>query len=120
LQGGDDMLRLLLFWAIFLPWGERYSIQKKSSYANHYFDWANIGYILLPVSVFFFSALLKTSPEWRTEGTALYYALSLDQIRMPGGTLLYQVSTTYENTNLCGILHRTLSTHFIDNTICSR
>ena len=90
LQGGDDMLRLLLFWAIFLPWGERYSFQKKSSYSNHYFDWANFGYVLLPVSVFLFSALLKTSPEWRTEGTALYYALSLDQIRMPGGTLLYQ------------------------------
>ncbi|MBK6983798.1 MAG: hypothetical protein IPH32_03100 [Bacteroidetes bacterium] len=90
LQGGDDMLRLLLLWATFLPWGERYSIQKKSSYANHYFDWANIGYLLLPASVFFFSALLKTSPEWRTEGTALYYALSLDQIRMPGGNLLYQ------------------------------
>lgn len=89
LQGGDDMLRLLLFWAIFLPWGERYSMQKKSSYKNQYFDWANIGYILLPASVFFFSALLKTSPEWRTDGTALYYALSLDQIRMPGGSLLY-------------------------------
>ena len=28
LQGGDDMLRLLLFWAIFLPWGESYSFQK--------------------------------------------------------------------------------------------
>lgn len=90
LQGGDDMLRLLLFWAIFLPWGERYSIQKKSSYPNRYFDWANIGYLLLPASVFFFSALLKTSPEWRIDGTALYYALSLDQIRMPGGSLLYQ------------------------------
>jgi len=90
LQGGDDMLRLLLFWAIFLPWGERYSFQEKSSYSNNYFDWANIGYLLLLASVFFFSALLKTSPEWRTEGTALYYALSLDQIRMPGGTLLYQ------------------------------
>lgn len=90
LQGGDDMLRLLLLWAIFLPWGERYSIQKKSSYANSYFDWANICYLLLSASVFFFSALLKTSPEWRTEGTALYYALSLDQIRMPGGSVLYQ------------------------------
>ena len=90
LQGGDDMLRLLLFWAVFLPWGERYTIQKKSSYATNYFGWANIGYLLLPASVFFFSALLKTSPEWRIDGTALYYALSLDQIRMPGGTLLYQ------------------------------
>lgn len=90
LQGGDDLLRLLLFWAVFLPWGERYSIQKKSHYPQQYFSWAAIGYLLLVCSVFFFSALLKTSPEWRNEGTALYYALSLDQIRMPLGSFLYQ------------------------------
>lgn len=90
LQGGDDLLRILLFWALFLPWGERYSIQKTSHYKNDYFSWANVGYILLPCSIFFFSALLKTSPEWRTEGTAIYYALSLDQIRLPFGTFIYQ------------------------------
>lgn len=90
LQGGDDLLRILLFWAVFLPWGERYSILKKSSYSTDYFSWANIGYMLLPCSVLFFSALLKTSPEWHSEGTALYYALSLDQIRMPFGTFIYQ------------------------------
>lgn len=89
-QGGDDLLRILLFWAIFLPWGERYSIQKKSHYPTHYFSIANVGYMLLPCSIFFFSALLKTSPEWRSEGTALYYALSLDQIRLPFGTFIYQ------------------------------
>jgi hypothetical protein len=93
LQGGDDLLRLLLFWAIFLPWGERYSIQKTSGYPNAYTSWAGLGYLFLVCSVFFFSALLKTSPEWRNEGTALYYALSLDQIRLPFGSLLYQFPT---------------------------
>lgn len=90
LQGGDDLLRILLFWAIFLPWGERYSIQKKSNYPQKYFSWAAIGYLLLVCSVFFFSAMLKTSSEWRSEGTALYYALSLDQLRLPFGSFLYQ------------------------------
>jgi hypothetical protein len=90
LQGGDDLLRILLLWGIFLPWGERYSVKKTSAYQSRYFGWANIGYILLPCSVFFFSAMLKTSPEWHSEGTALYYALSLDQIRMPMGTFIYQ------------------------------
>jgi len=93
LQGGDDLLRILLLWAIFLPWGERYSIQKTSHYSNNYFSIANIGYLLLPCSIFFFSAFLKTSPEWRSEGTALYYALSLDQIRLPLGTFIYQFPT---------------------------
>ena len=90
LQGGDDLLRLALLWGIFLPWGERYSLKKESTYSNTYFSIANIGYLLLVFSVYFFSALLKTSPEWRLEGTALYYALSLDQIRLPFGTFLYQ------------------------------
>lgn len=90
LQSGDDLLRLLLLWGLFLPWGERYSVKKTSSYANQYFSVANIGFILLVCSVYFFSALLKTSLEWTSDGSAIYYALSLDQIRLPLGTVLYR------------------------------
>ncbi len=90
MQGGDDLLRLVLLWGIFLPWGERYSIQKKSEYTDGYFSMATIGYTILVGSVYFFSALLKTSPEWHSDATALYYALSLDQLRLPLGSFLYQ------------------------------
>lgn len=90
LQGGDELLRILLFWAIFLPWGERYSIQKTSAYNKHYFSFANIGYFFLIASVYFFSAMLKNSAEWRSEFTAIYYALSIDQMRLPLGSFLYQ------------------------------
>lgn len=93
LQGGDDLLRITLLWGIFLPWGERYSIKKNSSYPNKYFSIATIGFIALVCSVYFFSALLKTSSEWRTEGTAIYYALCLDQIRLPFGTFIHQFPT---------------------------
>ena len=93
LQGGDELLRILLFWAIFLPWGERYSIQKTSAYKQTYFSVANVGYIFLVASVYFFSALLKNSAEWRSDYTALYYALSIDQMRLPLGTWLYQYPT---------------------------
>lgn len=89
LQGGDDLLRLVLLWGIFLPWGERYT-GKPSSYPDRSFSYAHVGYILLIASVYFFSALLKTHAEWHSEGTALYYALSLDQLRLPLGTVLYQ------------------------------
>ncbi len=89
LQGGDELLKLMLLWGIFLPWGERYSIQRSSLKLNHFFSLANVGYMLLIGSVYFFSALYKTSPEWHSEGTAIYYALSLDQMRMPLGSLLY-------------------------------
>lgn len=90
LQSGDDLLRLVLFWGIFLPWGNYYSINKSNQSNNGHFNMAQIGYLFLVASVFFFSALRKTSPEWRIDGTAIYYALSLDQIKLPLGSLLYQ------------------------------
>jgi hypothetical protein len=92
-QGGDDLLRLALFWGMFLPWGNFYSIDAKKNPnvpAKFFFSVPVIGYLLLIFSVYFFSALYKTSPEWRTEGSAVYYALSLDQIRVGLGDWLYQ------------------------------
>lgn len=93
LQGGDELLRLILLWGVFLPWGHRYSIHNTHAHQNTYFTGGNIGYLLLIASVYFFSALYKTSPEWHSEGTAVYYALSLDQIRMPLGSLLFHYPT---------------------------
>jgi len=93
-QGGDDLLRMLLFWAIFLPWGKYYSfdaVRKKENAPRPapYFSAATAAYILQVCFVYIFTALIKTGPEWRSDGTALYYALSLDQVLMPMGKLLY-------------------------------
>lgn len=89
LQSGDDLLRMTLLFSIFLPWGNRYSVSDTARLPTNYLSFSSIGYLLLVSSVYFFSALLKTSPEWHSEGTAIYYALSLDQIRLPLGTLIY-------------------------------
>ena len=91
-QSGDDLLRLILFWALFMPWGNFYSVDSKKiiSDVKNYFSVASLGYLLLIVSVYLFSAIQKTSPEWRTEGTALYYTLSLDQLKIGTGDWLYQ------------------------------
>lgn len=91
-QGGDDLLRLVLFWAMFMPWGKFYSWDSRQSNTpvKNYFSLASFGYLVLIVSVYLFSAVQKTSPEWRTEGTALYYVLSLDQIKVGMGDWLYQ------------------------------
>ncbi|WP_276498759.1 HTTM domain-containing protein [Pontibacter litorisediminis] len=95
-QGGDDLLRMLLFWGIFLPWGRFYSAdavharqQGVVPQQTSYFSAATVAYIVQVGLVYFCTALLKDSPEWHTEGTALYYALSLDQILMPLGRLIY-------------------------------
>lgn len=94
LQGGDYYLQLALFWAIFLPWNSHYSLDSKLFLSNKIkpkvvSSTASWGLILLIFSLYFFSALEKTSPEWRTEGTALYYALSVDQLLLPLGKLIY-------------------------------
>ncbi len=91
-QSGDDLLRMVLFFGIFLPWGNFYSIDaRKTAFSKaKYFSLSAFGYMLLVGSVYFFSALYKTSPEWRTEGSAIYYALSLDQIKLGLGHYLYQ------------------------------
>lgn len=93
-QGGDDLLRMLLFWAIFMPWGKFYSfdaIRRKEVIVQPpwYVSAATAAYILQICLMYICTALLKNAPEWRTEGTALYYALSLDQVLMPMGKLIY-------------------------------
>ena len=91
-QSGDDLLSLILFWGIFLPWGNFYSFDSKKTdpTIKNYFSFASFGYLILIISVYLFSAIQKSSPEWRTEGTALYYALSLDQLKIGIGDWLYR------------------------------
>ena len=91
LQAGDDLLRLLLFWGMFLPWNKRYSIDsERNNYgvANKYMSPSAIAYILQVKSVYFLTGMFKNSPEWAHDGTALYYALSLDQMVYPLGKLI--------------------------------
>lgn len=91
LQAGDDLLRLILFWGLFLPWNAFYSADAKNFdgiKVQRFFP--NLGYLLLIASVYFFTVNLKDSAEWKGDGSAVYYALSLDQLRLPGmGDWLY-------------------------------
>ncbi|MCR5889086.1 hypothetical protein LRS06_15175 [Hymenobacter sp. J193] len=91
-QGGDDLLRMLLFWGFFLPWGRVYSLdshRQQLPYSYRYISAATVAYVVQLALVYWCTALLKNSPEWNHDGTAIYYALSLDQILMPLGRWLY-------------------------------
>jgi hypothetical protein len=91
-QGGDDLLRMLLFWGIFLPWGRVWSWDARARPAParlDYFSAATVAYIVQLALVYWCTALLKSGAEWTRDGTALYYAFSLDQLLLPGGRLLY-------------------------------
>ena len=86
LQGGDDLLRLVLFWCIFLPWGRHfnYKKQEKPIAINGMAAWA---LILQVLSVYFYSAMMK-GPEWHTHFSAVWFAYQLDSITYPLATYL--------------------------------
>jgi predicted DCC family thiol-disulfide oxidoreductase YuxK len=90
LSVGDDVVRVLLFFAIFLPLGAHFSIdaalnprKDETARTNAYLSPSTAVFYLQVIAIYFFAALLKNSPEWRTDGTALYYAFSFDQFALP-------------------------------------
>lgn len=91
--GGDILICCLLFWAMFLPVGARFSVdaaiaQNPPPQQNLHVSWASLGLLLQVMSVYFFSALLKTGREWLPDYTGVYYALSIDRHVLPTGRLL--------------------------------
>jgi hypothetical protein len=93
LNGADSLLRLLFFWAIFLPLGSIVSFDSRRNNieVQHklYFSCASAGILLQVVFLYFFSVIHKSGDEWRIHYTALYYALSIDHYRTALGTLIY-------------------------------
>jgi hypothetical protein len=86
-QAGDDLLRMVILCCTFIPCNGSYSAfpeKDTDSSALRYFT-----YLFTIASVYLFTVLLKQSDEWRSEGTAVYYALSLGQLRLPAGDLIY-------------------------------
>jgi len=82
LQGGDVVLRMLLFWAMFLPLGARWSLDalRDSTSPRRPRTHLSAGTIALLVqmaSIYVFTAWLKTGDAWE-RGSAVYYALSID------------------------------------------
>lgn len=83
LEGADVLLRLILFWGMFLPWGVRCSLdrlarQDNAADADQVCNPATFAYTVQMVLVYFFSAMLKSGDAWHVDGSALYLALSYD------------------------------------------
>jgi hypothetical protein len=84
LIGGDSLLACLLFWAMFLPLGARWSVDAALSpdpppERNLHVSAASAGLVLQVLSVYFFSALLKDAPDWWPDGTGVYYTMELER-----------------------------------------
>jgi hypothetical protein len=92
LQGGDDLLRMILFWSMFIPWGSRYSYDSiRSSDTKKIIEPTSVALFayLLQISYLYTGSALLKGPEWSSEFTALYYTYSLDQIAFPITKYLY-------------------------------
>lgn len=107
LQGGDDLLRMLFFWGMFLPLGARFSVdaglhqdagtcsivpglQSAPQSNNRLLNVATVALVGQLVLLYACTALFKTGAAWHQEASAVYYALNYDQLAKPFGIWLRQ------------------------------
>ncbi|MGE0607939.1 MAG: HTTM domain-containing protein [Pirellulales bacterium] len=93
LQCGDTLLRCLLFWCMFLPWGEVWSVDawhRPRPADLRYCSTATVALLLQLCYVYVFTALLKTDPSWRSDFSAIHYALHHDHFTTAWGYRLLQ------------------------------
>jgi predicted DCC family thiol-disulfide oxidoreductase YuxK len=92
LNGGDGLLRLLVFWGMFLPLGAAYSVDAALNTSDdppprRILSMGGAALLLQIAFMYIFTAILKTGYPWK-DGTAIYYAMQLDAFRTVAGDLL--------------------------------
>ena len=93
LNSGDVLLRMLLFWGMFLPLGAYWSVDRvlKAAPARvsmRFLSGATVALFMQIALMYWFTTMLKSAPEWRADGAAIYYALAADQFATPIGAYL--------------------------------
>jgi len=81
LSGADDIIKLILFVAIFLPLGLYYSLDSKKyspQRPKRYFSMWSLAFLVQVSCIYFFTAFLKTGAPWLEDFTAIRNALSID------------------------------------------
>ena len=95
LQAGDIVIRLVLFWSMFLPLGDRFSVDALSrpvpaARPRLVTSVASFGFILQLSYMYVFTAILKSGGVWHN-GQAVYYALMLDHyVKQPQTSIMLQ------------------------------
>lgn len=93
--GGDALLRMTCFWAMFLPLGGLASLDVRAGRVRKavqlsVLSWATFGFMMQLCFVYWFSAIHKSHPQWRSEFTAVHYAMHIDSYATAFGTWLRQ------------------------------
>jgi hypothetical protein len=92
LQGGDILFRAIAFWMMFLPLNRAWSLDRlfntvPAPKEKTYFGTASIAYLVQICLLYIFTGVLKSGEAWHN-GTAVYYALNVDQLITPIGAYL--------------------------------
>lgn len=106
-NSGDYYMPLLLLWGNFLPWGEAFSLDSRrrlDSDGAYYSAFPGFCYLIQVANLYWFTAVLRTGPEWQVSYSALYYALHL-----------YSISTSF--APYCLLMGTTLMAFFTWATI---
>ena len=89
--GGDSILRLMLFWGLFLPLGARFSVDSLRGRIpprrNQHFSGATAALLLQVCFIYWATAIQKSGELW-WNGQAVAYALRADEWVTPFGTWL--------------------------------
>lgn len=92
--GGDLLIKIFLFWSLFLPVSARYSIDRAVRETelpeNEYKSIFTAAWIIQIFLLYFMTFLYKWAPVYHTTFDAVYYMLQLDHFTTPVGTWLGQ------------------------------
>jgi hypothetical protein len=98
LNGGDIYLRVVLFWMLFLPWGQTWSLDARAGRSDTRWwtppltldgkavrSLAGLAVLIQISCVYWFAAIPKSDPSWTCTYTATGLALMLDCFITPFG-----------------------------------
>ncbi len=100
LTGGDFVLRLMLFWSLFLPLGACYSVDSalnsnKENKPTHLLSFGTLALLMQSCYIYWFSVCWKLkTPEW-INGTAVYYAFSEEHYAKPFAMAMLNLPMEY-------------------------
>lgn len=93
-SGGDMLLRIFLFWSLFLPMNARYSVDhavsENSHDENEFFSIFSSLWIVQIMLLYIFTFLYKWAPVYHTDFDAVWFMLQLDIFTTPIGRWLGQ------------------------------
>lgn len=95
LQGGDDLLRVMTFWSMFVPLGARFSIDAAlaapSKAPKRIFSIASTTLAVQLLVMYAVSGILKRGPTWHRDGSAIHLALHHQAFATPFGQIFREL-----------------------------